>query len=146
MFYSKLSYHYGSSVQSFNFNDGHALFLTFVPFSIMQFLNSRRLMCDLFNRILILVVQCFCGDLQLYKTKEDKYLLDLQRIQGPQFLFMDLCASFLAELRVLWCDLTCICLHILLASILGSAAFLKFEIAEVKFEALPLWCVSFLQA
>ena len=59
MFYSKLSYHYGSSVQSFNFNDGHALFLTFVPFSIMQCLNSRRLMCDLFNRILILVTNAF---------------------------------------------------------------------------------------
>lgn len=40
-------------------------------------------------------------EIQLYKSKEDKYLLDLQRIQGPQFLFMDLCASFLAELRVL---------------------------------------------
>ncbi|KAH7387108.1 hypothetical protein KP509_16G005800 [Ceratopteris richardii] len=40
-------------------------------------------------------------EIQLYKTKEDKYLLDLQRVQGPQFLFMDLCASFLAELRVL---------------------------------------------
>lgn len=40
-------------------------------------------------------------EVQLYKTKEDKYLLDLQRVQGPHFLFLDLCASFLAELRVL---------------------------------------------
>lgn len=40
-------------------------------------------------------------EIQLYKTREDKYLLDLQRLQGPHFVFMDLCASFLAELRVL---------------------------------------------
>ena len=38
---------------------------------------------------------------QLYKTREEKYLLDLQRVQGPQFLFLDLCAAFLAQLRVL---------------------------------------------
>ncbi|KAL8471643.1 hypothetical protein ACS0TY_028417 [Phlomoides rotata] len=40
-------------------------------------------------------------ELQLYKTREDKYLLDMQRVQGPQFLFLDLCAAFLAQLRVL---------------------------------------------
>ncbi|XP_058722713.1 SNF1-related protein kinase catalytic subunit alpha KIN10-like [Vicia villosa] len=39
-------------------------------------------------------------ELQLYKTQE-KYLLDLQRVEGPQFLFLDLCAAFLAQLRVL---------------------------------------------
>lgn len=38
---------------------------------------------------------------QLYKTREEKYLLDLQRVQGPQMLFLDLCAAFLAQLRVL---------------------------------------------
>ncbi|KAL3526549.1 hypothetical protein ACH5RR_011205 [Cinchona calisaya] len=38
---------------------------------------------------------------QLYKTREEKYLLDLQRVQGPQLLFLDLCAAFLAQLRVL---------------------------------------------
>ncbi|KAL2941891.1 SNF1-related protein kinase catalytic subunit alpha KIN10 [Bienertia sinuspersici] len=37
----------------------------------------------------------------LYKTREEKYLLDLQRVQGPQMLFLDLCAAFLAQLRVL---------------------------------------------
>ncbi|KAK9107452.1 hypothetical protein Syun_023463 [Stephania yunnanensis] len=37
----------------------------------------------------------------LYKTRDDKYLLDLQRVNGPQFLFLDLCAAFLAQLRVL---------------------------------------------
>uniref|UniRef100_A0A6N2NED9 non-specific serine/threonine protein kinase n=1 Tax=Salix viminalis TaxID=40686 RepID=A0A6N2NED9_SALVM len=37
----------------------------------------------------------------LYKTRDEKYLLDLQRVQGPQFLFLDLCAAFLAQLRVL---------------------------------------------
>jgi 5'-AMP-activated protein kinase catalytic alpha subunit len=40
-------------------------------------------------------------EVQLYKTREEKYLLDLQRIHGPQFLFLDLCAAFLAQLRVL---------------------------------------------
>ncbi|KAL6587537.1 SNF1-related protein kinase catalytic subunit alpha kin10 [Orobanche minor] len=40
-------------------------------------------------------------EVQLYKTREDKYLLDLQRVQGTQFLFLDLCAAFLAQLRVL---------------------------------------------
>ncbi|KAG4911674.1 hypothetical protein JHK82_052276 [Glycine max] len=29
-------------------------------------------------------------EVQLYKTREEKYLLDLQRVQGPQFLFLDL--------------------------------------------------------
>ncbi|KAL5718350.1 cAMP-dependent protein kinase [Ranunculus cassubicifolius] len=40
-------------------------------------------------------------ELQLYKTREEKYLLDLQRINGSQYLFLDLCAAFLAQLRVL---------------------------------------------
>lgn len=40
-------------------------------------------------------------ELQLYKAREEKYLLDLQRVQGPHFLFLDLCADFLAQLRVL---------------------------------------------
>ncbi|KAK1321780.1 SNF1-related protein kinase catalytic subunit alpha KIN10 [Acorus calamus] len=40
-------------------------------------------------------------ELQLYKTRDEKYLLDLQRVQGPQLLFLDLCAAFLTQLRVL---------------------------------------------
>lgn len=40
-------------------------------------------------------------EVQLYKTREEKYLLDLQRVNGPQLLFLDLCAAFLAQLRVL---------------------------------------------
>ncbi|XP_010551836.1 PREDICTED: SNF1-related protein kinase catalytic subunit alpha KIN10 [Tarenaya hassleriana] len=40
-------------------------------------------------------------EIQLYKTRDEKYLLDLQRVKGPQFLFLDLCAAFLAQLRVL---------------------------------------------
>ncbi|XP_072980949.1 serine/threonine protein kinase OSK1-like [Typha angustifolia] len=40
-------------------------------------------------------------EIQLYKTRDEKYLLDLQRVNGPQFLFLDLCANFLAQLRVL---------------------------------------------
>lgn len=39
--------------------------------------------------------------MQLYKTRDEKYLLDLQRVAGPQLLFLDLCAAFLAQLRVL---------------------------------------------
>lgn len=40
-------------------------------------------------------------ELQLYRTLEDKYLLDLQRVVGPQILFLELCAAFLAQLQVL---------------------------------------------
>ncbi|XP_042438659.1 SNF1-related protein kinase catalytic subunit alpha KIN10-like isoform X1 [Zingiber officinale] len=40
-------------------------------------------------------------EIQLYKTREEKYLLDLQRVSGPQLLFLDLCADLLAQLRVL---------------------------------------------
>ncbi|CAL9063353.1 unnamed protein product [Musa banksii] len=40
-------------------------------------------------------------EIQLYKTREDKYLLDLQRVSGPHLLFLDLCAALLAQLRVL---------------------------------------------
>lgn len=40
-------------------------------------------------------------ELQLYKTREENYLLDLQRVSGPQFLFLDLCAAFLMQLGVL---------------------------------------------
>ncbi|KAF2610178.1 hypothetical protein F2Q70_00009504 [Brassica cretica] len=38
---------------------------------------------------------------QLYKTQDGKYLLDLQRVRGAQFLFLELCAAFLTQLRVL---------------------------------------------
>ncbi|CAK7339989.1 unnamed protein product [Dovyalis caffra] len=40
-------------------------------------------------------------EMQLYKTNEEKYLLDLQRVEGPQLLFLDLCAAFLVQLKVL---------------------------------------------
>ncbi|KAI3849556.1 hypothetical protein MKW92_011352 [Papaver armeniacum] len=40
-------------------------------------------------------------EVQLYQTREEKYLLDLQRVTGPQFLYLDLCAAFLAQLGVL---------------------------------------------
>ncbi|OEL27113.1 SNF1-related protein kinase catalytic subunit alpha KIN10 [Dichanthelium oligosanthes] len=40
-------------------------------------------------------------EIQLYKTRDEKYLLDLQRISGPQLLFLDLCSAFLTQLRVL---------------------------------------------
>ncbi|XVF76539.1 hypothetical protein PTKIN_Ptkin13bG0273700 [Pterospermum kingtungense] len=41
-------------------------------------------------------------ELQLYTTLQQKYLLDIQRVKGPQFLFSDLCASFLARTARLW--------------------------------------------
>ncbi|CAM6100921.1 unnamed protein product [Calypogeia fissa] len=40
-------------------------------------------------------------EVQLYKVREEKYLLDLQRVEGPHLLFLDLCSSFLTELRIL---------------------------------------------
>uniref|UniRef100_M8BKE3 non-specific serine/threonine protein kinase n=1 Tax=Aegilops tauschii TaxID=37682 RepID=M8BKE3_AEGTA len=40
-------------------------------------------------------------EFQLYKTRDDKYLLDMQRVTGPQLLFLEFCASFLTKLRVL---------------------------------------------
>ncbi|KAG7543881.1 Protein kinase domain [Arabidopsis thaliana x Arabidopsis arenosa] len=39
-------------------------------------------------------------ELQLYKVREGKYLLDIQRIDGPQFIFFDLCVAFLRDLGV----------------------------------------------
>lgn len=39
-------------------------------------------------------------ELQLYKLKDSQYLLDVQRLQGEVFLFMDLCGSLLATLRL----------------------------------------------
>ncbi len=42
------------------------------------------------------------GWLQLYKMREDKYMLDLQRIEGSYFLFLDICTSLLSELHVPW--------------------------------------------
>ncbi|OWM65262.1 hypothetical protein CDL15_Pgr008852 [Punica granatum] len=41
-------------------------------------------------------------ELQLYKTlEENNYLLDLQRIMGPQLLFLDLCTNFLSQLQII---------------------------------------------
>ncbi|VVB09245.1 unnamed protein product [Arabis nemorensis] len=40
-------------------------------------------------------------ELQLYKVSEGKYLLDIQRVDGPQFIFLDLCVAFLTELGVM---------------------------------------------
>ncbi|XP_044963421.1 carbon catabolite-derepressing protein kinase-like [Hordeum vulgare subsp. vulgare] len=40
-------------------------------------------------------------EIQLYKTKDNKYLLDIQRVTGPQLLFLEFCGAFLTNLRVL---------------------------------------------
>ncbi|GFZ03556.1 SNF1 kinase homolog 11 [Actinidia rufa] len=40
-------------------------------------------------------------EMQLYKTRKEDYLLDLQRVTGPQFVFLDLCAAFLTQLGAL---------------------------------------------
>lgn len=39
-------------------------------------------------------------EIQLYKTEDEKYLLDVQRVEGPQLVFLSLCASLLHQLRV----------------------------------------------
>ncbi|KAK6148576.1 hypothetical protein DH2020_019488 [Rehmannia glutinosa] len=39
-------------------------------------------------------------EMQLYKTSEVEYLLDLQRLSGPVFLFLDFCAFFMMRLDV----------------------------------------------
>lgn len=36
---------------------------------------------------------------QLYKVHDDKYLLDLQRVNGPQFLFLEFCSIFIMLLE-----------------------------------------------
>ncbi len=36
------------------------------------------------------------------KGREGKYLLDLQRIGGPSFCFLELCSSFLTKSGALW--------------------------------------------
>ncbi|KAM7480056.1 hypothetical protein LguiA_028269 [Lonicera macranthoides] len=38
-------------------------------------------------------------EIQLYKTRDDKYLLDLQRVSGPQLLFLDFCAVLIMQLE-----------------------------------------------
>ncbi|KAJ0976123.1 hypothetical protein J5N97_018088 [Dioscorea zingiberensis] len=40
-------------------------------------------------------------EMQLYKAPENRYLLDLQRVSGPPLLFLEICASFLSQIRVL---------------------------------------------
>ncbi|KAL3819487.1 hypothetical protein ACJIZ3_005392 [Penstemon smallii] len=39
-------------------------------------------------------------EMQLYKTSDVQYLLDLQRLSGPVFLFLDFCAFFMMRLDV----------------------------------------------
>lgn len=39
-------------------------------------------------------------EIQLYKTREEKYLVDLQRVEGPHLLFLSICASLLQQLGV----------------------------------------------
>ncbi|MBA0769185.1 hypothetical protein Gotri_017946 [Gossypium trilobum] len=46
-------------------------------------------------------LKCMIDDGQLYKTEEEKYVVDVQRLEGPQFLFLDVCAAFLQHLRAL---------------------------------------------
>eukprot|EP00245_Coleochaete_scutata_P001531 TRINITY_DN11908_c0_g1_i1.p1 TRINITY_DN11908_c0_g1~~TRINITY_DN11908_c0_g1_i1.p1 ORF type:complete len:559 (+),score=106.05 TRINITY_DN11908_c0_g1_i1:66-1679(+) len=40
-------------------------------------------------------------ELQLYKMREERYVLDVQKIEGASFLFLDLCARLLAALAPL---------------------------------------------
>ncbi|VFR01202.1 unnamed protein product [Cuscuta campestris] len=38
-------------------------------------------------------------EIQLYKTEDEKYVLDLQRLSGPQLVFLDFCAVFIFHLN-----------------------------------------------
>ncbi|KAI5648216.1 hypothetical protein M9H77_34221 [Catharanthus roseus] len=38
-------------------------------------------------------------EMQLYKVHDDKYLLDLQRVNGPHFLFLEFCSIFIMLLE-----------------------------------------------
>lgn len=38
--------------------------------------------------------------LQLYKVMEDQYLLDVKRLDGDIFPFMDVCSALLCELKL----------------------------------------------
>nr|KAJ0207850.1 hypothetical protein LSAT_V11C500236580 [Lactuca sativa] len=38
-------------------------------------------------------------EIQLYKTPEDSYLVDIQKITGPQLVFLDFCAAFILQLE-----------------------------------------------
>ncbi|KVH99224.1 Kinase associated domain 1 (KA1) [Cynara cardunculus var. scolymus] len=38
-------------------------------------------------------------EIQLYKTPEDSYLVDVQKINGPQLLFLDFCAALILQLE-----------------------------------------------
>lgn len=42
---------------------------------------------------------CFFLIPQLYKTPEDSYLVDVQKVIGPQLLFLDLCAALIMQLE-----------------------------------------------
>lgn len=53
---------------------------------------------NLYNIILFLIL-CM-NSRQLYKTTNEKYLLDLQRLSDPQFIFLDFCAIFMIQLEV----------------------------------------------
>nr|XP_043640021.1 SNF1-related protein kinase catalytic subunit alpha KIN10-like [Erigeron canadensis] len=38
-------------------------------------------------------------EIQLYKTPEDSYLVDVQKINGPQLIFLDFCAALILQLE-----------------------------------------------
>ncbi|KAL6009901.1 hypothetical protein ACLOJK_000332 [Asimina triloba] len=39
-------------------------------------------------------------EMQLFKTLDEKYLLDLQRVNGSPFLFLQICSEFMAHLLI----------------------------------------------
>ncbi|KAL0342574.1 UNVERIFIED_CONTAM: Serine/threonine protein kinase OSK1 [Sesamum calycinum] len=41
-------------------------------------------------------------EMQLYRTRDVEYLLDLQRLSGPVFLFLDFCTFFMTRLGFLY--------------------------------------------
>lgn len=51
-----------------------------------------------FDGSLVIIIKCLFPFDQLYKTKEKRYLLDIQRLIGTPIVFLDLCGAFLAHL------------------------------------------------
>jgi hypothetical protein len=77
------------------------------PHFLICSLKTFRITSSFYLYYCCMLISRFCVSdsalhpMQLYKTRDEKYLLDLQRASGPHLLFLDLCAAFLAQLRVL---------------------------------------------
>lgn len=39
-------------------------------------------------------------EIMIYKVREDEYVLDVQRLEGELFLFLDVCGRLLGDMRL----------------------------------------------